>query len=978
MPFDLNDTIDFGIHDTIEVHDISSFNPQHFFTDNTDNLVNYLHMNIRSINKNFDQFICYLNQCETKFHVIVLSETWITDDSQCGFLIDGYRTIYKKNRYTKSDGLCLFIQNEIDFVMLDHEIDKANCLSVELKIENRNYTLLSVYRSPSLNIADFINSFDSFLQNTVNDSTFLIVGDMNLNLLENCNITNEYLSAVHLNGFRSFINKPTRVQGNSNSCIDHIFLKNRNTGNENVIGTIIKSNITDHFITTIHINNKKIQSQNNRILNEKIKIDYENLCHSLESEKWENILKDNRNDMDELVDNFLNALTNHIKRHTKVAHIPHKKIPLKQWISQGIINSIRKRDKMHSQLRKQPFNIRLKEEYKNYRNTLNKLIKDSKIKYYNDKFHLYKGDMKKTWECIKELTNSKNKEFQPKLEASVLNKHFATVGQTYAEKLIQNNAINIPESNSISPINSFFMTPTNAAEINKFIHELKPNSSPGADNLGGTCLKKISKFITQPLELIFNKCFELGYFPRKFKVALIKPIPKTKDLENPSNYRPISLLSNLSKIMEKIIKVRLMDFLNKNNFIAGNQYGFQKNKSTKDAVLHLTDIVNRDFDNNKKTLAVFLDLAKAFDTIPHCILLNKLELSGIRGVTNDLFASYLTDRLQILKLNNKTDIQNIKEFGLPQGTVLSPILFLIYVNELLKLEIPNGITLSFADDTALIFSGSTWNETFNFANQGLSMVKSWLNCHILTLNANKTKYITFSPNRSGQPPEDLSLSICSHNNHNNTNCTCTSIERVNSIKYLGVTVDQHIKWDIHIQNLCLKLKYLISIFYKINQLKDLNIIRTIYYAFAHSLLNYNIEVWGAAYDTHFNKLFIIQKHIIRAALGRPRLYPSRLIFEEIKLPTLRQTYVTNLILFINKNRHLFTARTIPYNIRPTTLNPFNTQFTSLTSCKRQYMYQSNRLINKVPDYFINERIAKNRLKFIKAWVRQNYYFKIEN
>lgn len=671
----------------------------------------------------------------------------------------------------------------------------------------------------------------------------------------------------------------------------------------------------------------------------------------------------------------LNYLTH---KRTKKIQLSKNKRPLKKWISPSLVNSIRVRDKLHKKLIKQPNNIQLNNQYKTYRNILNNLIKQSKTDYFNKKFDEHKNNSKKTWQYINELLDTKKNTKSINIEAKVLNKYFAEVGETFARKISDDiNNIPIPQSQTNPCDKSIFLSPTNATEIQKIIDQLKNKATPGADNFTGAFIKQISHFITSPLEFIFNKCLSSGYFPKKFKEAKIIPIPKSGDLSKPENYRPISLLSNLSKILEKILKLRLMSFLEKENIISDNQYGFQAKKSTNDAVIHLNKIIYDNFNENKKSLAVFMDLSKAFDTIPHNILLNKLDESGIRGSVNKLFSSYLSDRKQYLTLNGQTDIQSTSHFGLPQGSVLSPILFLIYVNDLLKLNLRNCTTLSFADDTTLVFSGNSWEELFNNANNSLKIVQKWLQDHILTLNTDKTKYITFSPNITGQPPISLDLRM-------NTNKTNTmneeqeikSLERVQTMKYLGILVDQHLKWNKHIEYLCSKLKYVIHIFYKIQKIKNLDIIRKVYYAYAHSLFQYVIEVWGAAFDTHLKKVFILQKHIIRAALGRPRLYSSREIFIELNVPTLRQTYIKRVIRYINKHRNQFKIHTTPYNIRANSTNTFNIHLIKLTICRHQLQYYCNYLINKIPLDFVNRNITGNLNRIIQEWIDRNIYFKL--
>lgn len=985
MPFNdgSDDQIVFDCYDTIEVNNFFDFDPQYYYNHNHN--LNIIHMNIRSIRKHFDEFICYLNNSKTKFHIIVLTESWISHDSEFNFNLENYNVISQSNKYTKSDGLCLFIDKDIDYEVIEVTLDSINAIGISCLIDDKSTKLIAVYRSPSQNINSYLTSLDLYLQGLshTNDNLILL-GDSNLNILENNTLTNEYLTILHLNGLKSFINTPTRVQNypdgvtQSVSCIDHIFFKSRTIKENDVMGAVLKTAITDHYCIAFHIKIKN-SVKNKAIMSDFIKkTNYDELKSNLKQENWNDIYCNN-SEIDTLMNTFINKLADYLNAHTKIIKIPHKSKPLKKWITLGMLNSLRKRDKMHKKLVKQPFNTKLKKDYKTYRNTLNNILKTAKIEYFDNQFELNKNNPKKTWENINQLLDKEKIVPETKIAPDILNNYFVNVGSKYAKKILNDSTdIGIPISSITPSVNSIFLNPTNIHEISSIIKELKINSSPGIDNLNASFLKKIGDYILKPLEYLINRCFNEGHFPNKLKIAKLIPIHKSGDKGLPENYRPISLLSNFAKIIEKILKKRIVNFLTIKNFIHKNQYGFQPGKSTTDTLLDLTSIINNNFNKNNKTLTIFIDLAKAFDTIPHKILLHKLNECGIRGQLNKLLENYLSDRTQVLTLNNTTSIRKSTNFGLPQGTVLSPILFIIYVNDLLHLNIPKGTILSFADDTALVFSGETWDEVHKNATQGLQIVHSWFKNHILTLNLKKTNYMTFSPTETGNPPPEFQIKLHTHivNNNEQVNCSCQSITKVKSTKYLGIMLDDHLKWNVHVQYLISKLKYLTHIFYKINKIKDLRVIRTIYSAYAHSLFQYGIEIWGGSYDTHFNQIFILQKHLIRAALGRPRLYPSARVFEELEVPTLRQIYVKKIILHINKNINNFEIKDNPYNTRSTTSNTYNILFSKLTVCKRQFSYYSCVFANKVPNHFISQKITHKLIKEIDEWVKINVYFKL--
>jgi hypothetical protein len=341
-----------------------------------------------------------------------------------------------------------------------------------------------------------------------------------------------------------------------------------------------------------------------------------------------------------------------------------------------------------------------------------------------------------------------------------------------------------------------------------------------------------------------------------------------------------------------------------------------------------------------------------------------MEHLGVTGSPLKLFKSYLTDRYQLLTLNNLTSNKKLSEYGLPQGIVLSPILFQIYINDLLKINLENCNIISFADDTALTFTGQSWEDVRRTAENGLRVAQSWLDEHLLTLNTGKSVLMTFSTNALTQPQTMQSIKIhkvnCNCKNLVNS-CHCPEIHKKDEVKYLGILMDPHLRWKNHINNMCLKLKFLIFKFYQIRQLNNSEIAKLIYFSYAQSVIQYGIRAWGGALNTHFKKLFIIKKYIIKTILGKPRLYPTRDLFNEFQVLTVRQLYIKNLINYITKNKNKFLLRETSsnLNLRPSRVT-FHQVRIDLNVCRRQFTYTSQRLINFIPIKFIENRISKSK------------------
>lgn len=352
-----------------------------------------------------------------------------------------------------------------------------------------------------------------------------------------------------------------------------------------------------------------------------------------------------------------------------------------------------------------------------------------------------------------------------------------------------------------------------------------------------------------------------------WKYAIVTPIFKGGDPLDMSNYRPISLISNIAKLFEKCIKQKLVKYLEANNIIFDKQYGFRSGKSTQDAIFCLTSSILQNFNSNKKSLAVFLDIAKAFDTVSHAKLLNKLENIGVRGAPLALFRNYISNRKQKVKIGNiLSDPQPITT-GVPQGTTLGPILFLIYINGI-KDVATNGSIIAYADDTAIVFTGNSWDEAYEAAEQGLCKIREYLDDGLLTLNIKKTSFITFTLTSVDQPQKNYLLVHSQNCLVNNICQNCPKINRISYAKYLGINVDQHLRWKEHIDLVKKKIRSMFHKFYQLREFLEKNLLITLYYSLVESILRYCIIVWGSSFNNIIKSLEVCQKKILKIILKR--------------------------------------------------------------------------------------------------------------
>ena len=377
--------------------------------------------------------------------------------------------------------------------------------------------------------------------------------------------------------------------------------------------------------------------------------------------------------------------------------------------------------------------------------------------------------------------------------------------------------------------------------------------------------------IINALTYIFNLSLCQGKFVTAFRHVKVVPIHKNGDVQNLNKYRPISLLSSFSKILEKIVYKRLYSFFDRFNLFSNSQFGFRRGHSTSHANCLLVDKVAAAFEKKEfffffskaasRLLGIFLDLSKAFDrpTINHKILLHKLNHYGIRGTALNWFMSYLTGRTQQVCYNGVAS-SNINEINLsvPQGSILGPLLFIIYVN-----DFPNclkyGTSLSFADDTSIFISGKTARTLFDKGNDELCNIDNWLVANKLSLNANKTKCVHFKTANSKTPPSDLNLVIRN-----------VIIERVSSVRVLGTIIHENLSWKEHMLALKSKLRATLGAVIRVKPYLNKHFLLSIYHSLVISRIRYCIINWNHGNSTILYQLQGICNEFIRLTLGLSR------------------------------------------------------------------------------------------------------------
>ena len=443
------------------------------------------------------------------------------------------------------------------------------------------------------------------------------------------------------------------------------------------------------------------------------------------------------------------------------------------------------------------------------------------------------------------------------------------------------------------------LEPATPQEIINIVRKLKNSEAVGVDGIKVRVIKKTILAFVGVFTYLINIMLTEGVFPKALKEAILIPTYKNKgDVTEISNFRPLSLLTIFSKFFENVIKSRIISFLDAHSLLVNNQFGFRKGKSTTNAIHDSLHFLLKSLDENKVTLGLFCDLQKAFDCLDHTILLRKLDKLGIRGIAGSLIASYLKERYQKVEIKNfKEGIgcktvyseRGLIECGVPQGSVLGPLLFIIYMNDLNN-SVTNAKVTMFADDTTLLVSGKQERDVCQTMNVSLEQASDWFKSNKLVLNNGKTKLIKFSNGKRREndivpPPEILNGQDV--------------INETNSTTFLGMIVDSRLNWHGHVEALSAKLNKACFALRILRGQLGLPHMKIVYFGYFESLIRYGIIFWGGSKLK--NNIFKIQKNAVRILLKKNRRHSCRSLFKLLDVMTVSGMYIFELIMYVKNN-----------------------------------------------------------------------------
>ena len=889
--------------------------------------------NIRSLSNKWNDFTQLIDDFARKgfsFTTICLQEIWSINPAFDPSL-QGYSPLIHKVRDCSGfnnnvgGGVGIYINNDYKYEILESISEfiprEFESIFVKVYINEQKYVIVgSVYRPPHTSINNFNIKMENILNNIFthkdlkNFQDIVINGDFNIDLskINMHTQTSQFLDLFTSNHLFPVISKPTRICQSSATIIDNIFTYNINSTSKS--GILLES-LSDHcpifYLNELACNKTfaKPIACKKRLINAKTKAKFEDL---LLNENWTDLMSENR--PEHAFSMFFNKINRcHENAFPFIETKPTiKNTPINPWMTAGLLKSRKRKQQLYAKQIKNPTSNNIN-KFKVYCNEYKKLCRAQKKLYYSNKIDQYKNDSKKQWEtinsiigkvkdkgCIPDYFIEKGELIKGDLDiAEGFNTFFSQIGPELSNKC-PSSSKSYTEYLKNKIDEDFVFSRVTPDLLEKVAKQLKPKTSAGLDNISSKQLKDILPIIVEPICHIFNLSLQTGYIPKELKTAKVVPIYKSDLQHSFNNYRPISLLPSLSKLLEKIVARQMISFIDKHKILYDLQFGFRKKHNTTHPVLHFLDKIYKGLNQNDPqfTIAIFLDLKKAFDTTCHSILLNKLKHYGFRGLSNLWFTNYLYEREQVVTIHNVNSRPQYMTVGVPQGSILGPLLFLLYINCL-----PNAtsfFTLLFADDTTFQLSNSNIHELYKLANTELKKASEWFICNKLTLNVAKTKYITFCPKNCKVNLNDFTLHIGEK-----------LIDRigedlpVKSFKFVGLNIDENLSWKHHINKIKSKLAYINLLIGKCKYLLPTKVLIKLYNALYKPHLEFGILAWGTVPYNQLKGIVKSQKKCIRNIANKKSTSHTEPLFKEHKILKVIDIFIYNcksfMYDFVNEN-----------------------------------------------------------------------------
>lgn len=877
------------------------------------NRLNILHLNIRSIKKHFDEFLFCASDVIGLLDVIIFSELNITEmefsNSGSLFTINGYGRLHFTRKNRRGGGILIFYKDTYRISLMNLAFSACESISFKLHLERESDILmLVVYRPPNTSSITFLEELEEHLSQ-FDRQNIILVGDTNLDLSKPDAVTAEYLNLMNGRGFTCKINTTTREEmrdGNLvSACIDHFFERLKDSTTR---AAVVSTKISDHYSICLSITFDKIVNVPVKAPVYVTKTDQRILSRVLR-ESFDNNNVEDIMDATQLYEFIVHTYENARNASTTTCTIRNKRKNQKPWINKQIKDEIKVRDRLFRAWKnaESPYmEAKLRDQYKKKRNYINKLIGEVKKRHYTSLFDNCRGDMRTTWKHINEVLGRSSKESNDDKIVAHFNSDGLTVANNFADffagsafsdvhtcngRLWQKQRMGNGLDLGSVQLQSIFLPDITDDDVLKIITKSKKNSA-GLDNLRLIDISRNLDAFVSVLTKFCNLSLHEGCCPAALKVAMVRPVFKKGKRNDYSNYRPISILPSIDKIIERYLSDRITNYLKKFNLLDPQQFGFIATRSTVTALGRFSDLVNAKLNEGMHVICIFIDFSKAFDSIDHGKLLEMMFNLGIRGHLLAWLKDYLNDRQMVVKLVGDYSRKMKLGRGVPQGSILGPLLYLMYVGDIGNCFLKSSYFL-YADDTVIVSAHKDVQKAVLNISEEFRSFQMWAHDKELKINIAKTNVMHIrSPHRNSMSAIAVTFHAgqCLHSVFAGS-CDCPDVlPQVETQRYLGVTIDDRFLWGDHIEDLNNRLRAVSRKFYWLSRIiLDRKILLTIYYSLFDSLLGYGISVWGAASNYLLDSIQNIQNRVIKL------LFPDRQnieeMYEEAGILTVKKLYI---------------------------------------------------------------------------------------
>lgn len=831
--------------------------------------VSVFHVNVRCLSGKIDQLSHFIHG--NGYDIVCLSEHW-QDETQLGLINLPHFTAgnYFCRDLGKHGGVVTYVKNSLSFrpLSLHSFCSTFNAEFCGVYLTDSKIVLVTLYRSCSGVFGVFLDKLESLLQFIFNKyKSVVLVGDFNINFRRDSADLCDLLEIFNSFGMSVTVSDCTRVVAGSATCIDNIVT---NLPESSYVAGVSDPCISDHYGQFIRYRGliskpkpvaKRFFSRRNilRFRASLLETDWGTLpCLDVQSS----------------FNAFLSKLTANIDGFfpLKTVHCGRAGVPV-NWFNDSLREQRRLMScaKTVSDVTGDPSDLAA---YRVLHRDYTSSLRCAKRSAFDDYILNSDNKIRAGWTLINfERNKWASGPSTTGLCPEDLNRYFTSVAEGIITSLplLNNSELeaavrHIPRTNC-----SFFLFPVTTTDIGAAVQSLKDSACLDVYNLGSRLLKNILDVIAEPLAYLFNMCISEGVFPDALKLAKVLPLLKKGSATDFDNYRPISIIPIIGKVFEKILKARLLSYFESNGLLSNSQYGFRTGRSTIQALRSVIDFIVEGLENGCSTTVTLCDLSKAFDCVSHRLLVDKLSLYGVRGLPLSLLRSYLTNRRQCVMLDGVASEFLPVEHGVPQGSVLGPLLFIIYINDICDYLGPGRCVL-FADDASLISSGRGVDVLAADADRLQSKAERWFALGSLKLNTLKTRRLTFSSNRS---------------------IKCGAAARL-----LGVILDDGLTWSPQVEHLANRLASLVFLFRNLRDILSPPVIKMAYFSLFHAHICYGVSLWGNSSDAI--RVFRMQKRVIRVITRAQWGTHCRPLFRQLGVMPLPCVYIYFMLLEIRR------------------------------------------------------------------------------